>query len=179
MCSASCAAGTHSRTRFVAVSSMHGGAACGASTDTAACNLGPCPVHCAVTAFSPFSPCTATCGGCAFYHTELCPGKVDCGGYTRAFNCLRDHHCGYCEDDSTCRDGDRDGPNAGVCSAWHTLSSYSSNATRARARAGSRVRRGERLLDELGVLMPLQQEQQAHQRFSEIGAQADPRYRAS
>ena len=123
--------------------------------------------------------CTATCGGCAFYHTELCPGKVDCAGYTRAFNCLRDHHCGYCEDDSTCRDGDRDGPNAGACSAWHTLSSYSSNATRARARAGSRVRRGERLLDELGVLMPLQQEQQAHQRFSEIGAQADPRYRAS
>ena len=30
-----------------------------------------------------------------------------------------------------------------------------------------------------GKWRPLQQEQQAHQRFSEIGAQADPRYRAS
>jgi complement component 6 len=62
-CSLSCGAGTHTRTRAVTVAAAHGGAVCGALGETEACNEGPCPVHCATSAWSAFTACTKTCGG--------------------------------------------------------------------------------------------------------------------
>jgi hypothetical protein len=57
-CSKTCGAGTKSRRRYVTKRSTD----CPALTETKACVTEECPVHCAVTAWSTFGPCTAKCG---------------------------------------------------------------------------------------------------------------------
>ena len=119
--------------------------------------------------------CQATCDGCTFYHTEICPGRVDCGGYTRAYNCLRDRHCGFCDDDQACKEGDMHGPTASTCSKWHTLSRWYYGQGQGPDRNATAAMANEKqLLGQLGALLPQQavQEQaeaarpELHRRFT-------------
>ena len=116
--------------------------------------------------------CQATCDGCTFYHTEICPGRVDCGGYTRAYNCLRDRHCGFCDDDQACKEGDMHGPTASTCSKWHTLSRWYYGQGQGPDRNATAAMANEKqLLGQLGALLPQQAAQEAarpelHRRFT-------------
>ena len=62
-CSASCGGGTMARTRNIVESPANGGAACPALEETQSCNTEPCPVDCVVSAWSPWTPCSAPCDG--------------------------------------------------------------------------------------------------------------------
>ena len=62
-CSTSCNPGTKRRSRPVATKAEHGGAKCPVAIDNAACNEGPCPVHCEVHDWSSWTTCTKSCGG--------------------------------------------------------------------------------------------------------------------
>jgi hypothetical protein len=57
-CSKTCGVGTKSRRRYVTKKSTD----CPALSETKKCVTEECPVHCAVTAWSKFGPCTAMCG---------------------------------------------------------------------------------------------------------------------
>jgi hypothetical protein len=57
-CSKTCGVGTKSRRRYVTKKSTD----CPALSETKKCVADECPVHCAVTAWSKFGPCTAKCG---------------------------------------------------------------------------------------------------------------------
>ena len=59
-CSASCGGGTQTQTRTIVTPASNGGAACPALTQSQSCNTQPCPVDCAVSAWSA---CSASCGG--------------------------------------------------------------------------------------------------------------------
>eukprot|EP00992_Anisonema_acinus_P001480 TRINITY_DN10480_c0_g1_i2.p1 TRINITY_DN10480_c0_g1~~TRINITY_DN10480_c0_g1_i2.p1 ORF type:complete len:1157 (+),score=247.08 TRINITY_DN10480_c0_g1_i2:56-3472(+) len=84
-CSASCEAGTHTRTYTVTTPAGVGGAPCSiqeGSTETAVCNLGECPVHCE-GGFGPWSDCSVTCHAGAQtrtygYTTEAAHGGDAC-----------------------------------------------------------------------------------------------------
>ncbi|XP_062426817.1 LOW QUALITY PROTEIN: SCO-spondin-like [Rhea pennata] len=62
-CSESCGGGSTSRRR--GCEERAGGAPCAAEAteQTAACNLQPCPAGCRLSDWSPWSPCSASCGG--------------------------------------------------------------------------------------------------------------------
>src|SRR4051794_18498647 len=62
-CSASCGGGIQQRTFVITTLPSNGGLACPASVDLRACNVQPCPVDCILSAFSPFSACSVSCGG--------------------------------------------------------------------------------------------------------------------
>lgn len=61
-CSKSCGTGTMTRTRTVSVPAYYGGKCDDALEDKLACKPDPCPVDCELSAWSPFSACTITCG---------------------------------------------------------------------------------------------------------------------
>ena len=61
-CSKACGGGSQSQTRSVITLPSNGGAVCGALTATQACNTQPCPVDCAVSAWSAWSACSKPCG---------------------------------------------------------------------------------------------------------------------
>ena len=61
-CTKTCHDGKQTRTRAVNMAAVFGGAACGDLAQERACNEGPCPIHCVVSAFSAWTPCTRTCG---------------------------------------------------------------------------------------------------------------------
>ena len=60
-CTASCGFGSHKRTRAT-VQPRLGGNACPHSAETRRCNVGDCPIHCSVNAFSAWTQCTKSCG---------------------------------------------------------------------------------------------------------------------
>jgi len=61
-CSVSCASyGKMYRTRTIITQPKFGGAQCEAAKESKDCNMGPCPVHCAVSDWSDFSQCTKSC----------------------------------------------------------------------------------------------------------------------
>lgn len=62
-CSKSCGVGTTSKFRSVITEAAHGGAVCGSAMESKACDSGPCPIHCQVSAWGTWSKCTKTCGG--------------------------------------------------------------------------------------------------------------------
>jgi hypothetical protein len=107
-CSKTCGGGTHIRTFAVELDAANGGAKCqnaNGFTESAACNVLPCPVDC-VGKYAAFGECSLTCGGgtktktfsitvpavhggksCEFAdkseHTEMCNEHecpVDCAG---------------------------------------------------------------------------------------------------
>ena len=61
-CSSTCGAGTQKRVRQVAESAHHGGIACPSTEEMRACDSGPCPLHCTVSIWKEWSPCTKDCG---------------------------------------------------------------------------------------------------------------------
>lgn len=62
-CSATCAAGVQQRSRNITRAAGFGGVVCSALSATRPCDEGPCPVHCAVSAWSHWSTCSVSCGG--------------------------------------------------------------------------------------------------------------------
>jgi hypothetical protein len=61
-CSKTCSEGTQTRSRSILTATAHGGVACGALTEVQKCDKGPCPIHCRVSMFTPWSACTKSCG---------------------------------------------------------------------------------------------------------------------
>ena len=62
-CTVTCANGTKTRSRSVATTTQHGGLPCGNLTEVGACDAGPCPVDCDVSAWGNWSACTESCDG--------------------------------------------------------------------------------------------------------------------
>jgi hypothetical protein len=61
-CDKSCGGGSMVHTRVVTQSAAHGGNACPALKETKTCNTAACPVDCAVSKWSFYTPCTLSCG---------------------------------------------------------------------------------------------------------------------
>jgi len=92
-CSATCGTGSARKTRTVVKTGVQGGKSCPPTIAVKLCTNGPCPVHCQVSAWTNYSPCTKTCGGGwkvrsrqVLHHAESggfkCPNltqKSDCG----------------------------------------------------------------------------------------------------
>ncbi len=62
-CTVTCATGTKTRSRSVETAAQHGGVQCGNLTEVGACDAGPCPVDCDVSAWGNWSACTESCDG--------------------------------------------------------------------------------------------------------------------
>ena len=63
-CSATCAGGIQTQSRYVVTQGANGGLACPTLlTQQQTCNTFPCPINCVVDAWSLWSDCTLTCGG--------------------------------------------------------------------------------------------------------------------
>lgn len=63
-CSRSCGGGgMRSRERHEVTAALNGGMACASLHQMESCTLGPCPVHCVVSAFGDWDSCDVTCGG--------------------------------------------------------------------------------------------------------------------
>ena len=81
-CSTSCGAGTKTGTR-TCNGKANGGADCaGSATEQFSCDHGPCPVHCATSAFSGWSTCTKSCGTGSQSRSRSVTQTKDHGGYT-------------------------------------------------------------------------------------------------
>jgi hypothetical protein len=61
-CSSSCGTGTQHKTRSIYQNPSGGGAACPDLTATQACDMGNCPIHCEVSAWSTWTICSSSCG---------------------------------------------------------------------------------------------------------------------
>jgi len=81
-CSATCGEGTWVRSRGVMYNPMHGGAVCGARLESGPCNEGPCPIHCTVSAWTPWGTCTKTCGGGSHRRTREVTNHARHGGFS-------------------------------------------------------------------------------------------------
>lgn len=84
-CSTTCAEGTQVRKRVVASAAAHGGAGCGALEEQRKCNHGPCPVHCNVSEFTAWSPCSKSCGTGTQTRTRDVLQHAEHGGYVCPF----------------------------------------------------------------------------------------------
>eukprot|EP01004_Peranema_trichophorum_P007321 NODE_60_length_4100_cov_55.328640_g50_i0.p1 GENE.NODE_60_length_4100_cov_55.328640_g50_i0~~NODE_60_length_4100_cov_55.328640_g50_i0.p1 ORF type:complete len:1365 (-),score=567.13 NODE_60_length_4100_cov_55.328640_g50_i0:5-3496(-) len=62
-CSATCGGGIQRRTRGVISPATDGGAECGATEETSACNTKPCPADCVVSDWGSWSACDRSCAG--------------------------------------------------------------------------------------------------------------------
>jgi len=60
-CSSLCGGGEQYRTRSVSVVGLHGGMACGATTETRACNVHACGKDCTLGDWSAWGPCARRC----------------------------------------------------------------------------------------------------------------------
>ena len=110
-CSTSCGAGTRSRTR-TCDGRRNGGADChGSTTSTAACDHGPCPVHCATSAFSGWSTCTKSCGTGSQSRSRSITASAASGGYV----------CPYLAETQNC--------NTATCAIDGTWSGYTAYNT--------------------------------------------------
>ena len=84
-CSKTCAKGTQLRTRVVDTAAQLGGAECGALQEQRGCNHGPCPVHCDVSEFTSWSPCSKSCGTGTQTRTRDVLNHAEHGGYVCPF----------------------------------------------------------------------------------------------
>jgi hypothetical protein len=62
-CTTTCGRGTQVRSRTVITHAQLGGYLCPSLQESENCNVDPCPVNCAVAAWSNFGECTFSCGG--------------------------------------------------------------------------------------------------------------------
>jgi Spondin-like TSP1 domain len=80
-CSTTCGGGTQTQTRSVISQPQNGGAACPTElSQTRSCNTQPCPINCAVSDWSSFGACSATCGGGTQTHTRTVTTQPQYGG---------------------------------------------------------------------------------------------------
>jgi len=91
-CTVTCGGGIQTRTRSIVIPSANGGAACPPLVQTRSCNTQPCPVDCVLSDWSPWSACTATCGGGIQTRTRtiLVPpanGGAPCGPLVQTQSC--------------------------------------------------------------------------------------------
>ena len=105
---------------------QHGGAACGAASETQACGTGPCPVHCDVSAWGAYDTCTRSCGGGEHTRARSVVTLANNGGYI----------CPSLEETHAC--------NAHACAidcvqaswgAWDTCTASCNGGTQTRARS--------------------------------------------
>lgn len=61
-CSQTCGTGLRTRTRDILTNPRYGGTACQITSQSEECNTNPCPINCTVSAWTPFSACSQTCG---------------------------------------------------------------------------------------------------------------------
>jgi hypothetical protein len=66
-CDRSCGLGAAMRKRSVVTPALHGGKSCEHPTDARECKLAECPVHCAVSDWSSWGACSATCGTTGYH----------------------------------------------------------------------------------------------------------------
>lgn len=92
-CSKPCGGGEQTRTRTITTYPMFGGTACPNLTETQACNTQPCPVDCVVSAWSAWSPCSATCGGGTQTRTRTIVTPAAYGGTACPSNLMETQSC--------------------------------------------------------------------------------------
>jgi hypothetical protein len=91
-CSTTCGKGIELRLRVVVTHAANGGYVCPNLQDQRDCEVVPCPIHCAVSSFSDWSSCTASCGDgnrLRFRSVTTPPrwGGVDCPALVEHGNC--------------------------------------------------------------------------------------------
>ena len=79
-CTKSCGSGLKSGGRTIVVEAQHGGKACPKLTTTVQCGAEACPIDCTTTPFTPWSPCTRSCGGGKSTRTRKILGQPKVGG---------------------------------------------------------------------------------------------------
>jgi hypothetical protein len=80
-CSVTCGHGSKTRDRQVTNSGADGGMSCPPRVGVKLCQNGPCPVHCEVSPWTPFSPCTAECDGGWKVRSRKIIRYAESGGY--------------------------------------------------------------------------------------------------
>jgi hypothetical protein len=96
----------------VVQTAAHGGKKCPHTIDTRSCPMGPCPVHCQVSNWSPYSGCSLTCGTGSQIRKRIVTRHAQHGGYVCPF--LSDkRHCNTQKCPVDCR-----------LSAWGAWDSY-------------------------------------------------------
>jgi len=81
-CSASCKGGFQQRSRSINTYAQYGGKACSSKySEVQKCNTAPCPAHCQVTSWGPYSPCSKTCGNGRKTRARTVVSKASVGGY--------------------------------------------------------------------------------------------------
>jgi hypothetical protein len=81
-CSVSCGAGIRQKTRAVLSTEANGGQVCPVLKQQQQCDAGPCPVHCSVTDWEPWSACSQTCSGGSQSRSRSVIMHAAHGGYT-------------------------------------------------------------------------------------------------
>ena len=79
-CTKTCGTGTTTRERSVETHPAHGGKACLNAHEHISCNSNHCPVHCVVSSFGDWSPCSLSCGGGEQERTRSIETQNDHGG---------------------------------------------------------------------------------------------------
>lgn len=81
-CTKSCGTGWQRRHRTIKQVNVGGGKRCDALVEIQACHPEPCPVHCQMTPFSVWSPCSDACGGGTKTRHRTALKEGDYGGAT-------------------------------------------------------------------------------------------------
>lgn len=79
-CSVTCGVGTQSKRRYMVVKPNFGGVACPELEASRSCDAGSCAVHCSVSPWSRWTPCTKSCGGGTQHQTRTVVQRAENGG---------------------------------------------------------------------------------------------------